>query len=397
MGRERRLRCCWRKGWWGIPNRSSSGHQIPGTAITAIAKRWWNFLPPSLVLCGLLLGGCEREPAKPATPAAPTQPPKSEAAAQVERLLNAGRIREADKLVDEYAPGQTTPNWEFLRMAARVKLNAGHPAAALSFAEQALALQPRDTETKVVLGVALVRTGQAARGEKLLSEMAGRFSRELNFQCQLAEARVLAGKLPEAERAAREAVKLSPDDVGSAPAVAKTHQTLGIVLIAQHRDPEAIAELRAAIGFYPRSAGSHYSLSIALARAGKLDEARAAAAQAVALDPNNAEFLANLGTILLEQKQWTTAGASLEKAVALETGDARAWGALGRALLQQKRAPEAAAALEKAVQLDPTQKSAWSALASAARLSGKSARAKEAEEKAKSLPPEPAEPLKFLN
>jgi tetratricopeptide (TPR) repeat protein len=317
-----------------------------------------------LAIALVMLVGCERETAKPAassTPAAPTQPPKSEAASQVERLLIAGKFQEADKLVDEYAPGQSDANWEFLRMAARAKLNVGNPTAALSYAEKALALQPRDTESKVVMGVALVRTGQAVRGEKLLSEMASRFSREVNFQCQLAEARSLAGKLPEAERAARDAVKYAPDDVGQAPLVARAHQTLGVVLIAQQRYPEAIAELRAAIEFYKYSAGSQYSLSVALARSGKLEEARAAAAQATVLNPGNAIFAAQLGAILLEQKQGVAASA----------------------------------ALEKAVQLDPNLKSAWTSLANAARLSGNSARAKAAEEKAKSLPADSPEGVKF--
>src|SRR5471030_1331153 len=192
-----------------------------------------------LAVAGCMPGGCDREAAKPPvpTPAAPTQPPKSDAAAQVERLLNAGRFHEADQLVDEYAPSQSDANWEFLHLAARAKLNAGDPVAALSYAERALALPPRDSETKVVMGVALARTGQAARGEKLLSEMASRFSREANFQCQLAEARLLAGKLPEAERAARDAIKFAPDDVAQSPLVAKAHQSLGNVLIAQQRYP----------------------------------------------------------------------------------------------------------------------------------------------------------------
>ena len=309
------------------------------------------------VMAGLMLGGCERETAKPTAPAAPTQPPKSEAALQVERLLNAGKIREADQLVDEYAPGQTEPNWEFLHIAARVKLNAGNATAALSYAEKALALQPRDTESKVVMGVALARTGQPARGEKLLSEMAGRFSKEPIFQCQLAESRVLAGKLPEAERAARDAVKLAPDDVAQAPLVARTHHALGQVFLAQQRYPEAIAELRAAIEFYNRDSAIHYSLSRALVRAGKLVEAQASAERAVALAPTNAAFVAALGNILVDQKKWGPA----------------------------------AVAFEKAVQLDPNRKSAWSSLANASRLSGNAARSKAADEKAKSLPADSAE------
>ena len=315
-----------------------------------------------MVATALILCGCEKEAAKPAAPAAPTQPPRSEAAMQIERLVTTGRISEADRLVDEYAPGQTEPNWEFLNIAARAKLNAGKSAEALAFAEKALALQPRDTQSKVVLGVALARSGQAAQGEKLVSEMANRFSKDSVFQCQLAEVRVLAGKLPEAERAAREAVKLASDDTSKNALIARTHHALGQVLLAQQRYPESIAELRVAIEFDNKSPALHYSLSRALARSGKLDDARASAERAVMLAPTNAAFLVWLGNIFMDQKQ----------------------------------AGPAAAALEKAVQLDPNFKPAWLGLAKAAGLNGNAARAKAADEKAKSLPADSAGEIIFL-
>ena len=82
--------------------------------------------------------------------------------AQVERLLAENKVREADKLVEQFALIAQDADWGFLRMAARTKLRAGDPAAAIPFAEVALKIYPRDSETKVVLGNALVRTGQAA-------------------------------------------------------------------------------------------------------------------------------------------------------------------------------------------------------------------------------------------
>ena len=83
--------------------------------------------------------------------------------AQVERLLAENKVREADKLVERFALIAQDADWGFLRMAARTKLRAGDPAAAIPFAEQALKIYPRDSETKVVLGNALARTGQAVR------------------------------------------------------------------------------------------------------------------------------------------------------------------------------------------------------------------------------------------
>ena len=315
-----------------------------------------------LVAAALILCGCEKEAAKPAAPATATQPPRSEAAMQIERLVTAGRIAEADRLVDEYAPGQTEPNWEFLNIAARAKLNADKTAAALAFAEKALALQPRDTQSKVVLGVALARTGQAAQGEKMVSEMTSRFSKDPVFQCQLAEVRVLAGKLPEAEKAAREAIKLASDDTSKNLLIARTHHALGQVLLAQQKYPESVAELRAALEFDNKSAAIYFSLSRALARSGKLDDARVSAERAGMLAPTNAAFLTWLGSVLIDQKQPASA----------------------------------VPVLEKAVQADPNFKPAWVALANAARLNGNAARAKTADEKAKSLPADTAGEIIFL-
>ena len=298
--------------------------------------------------------GCDRESSKPNALTTPTpETRKSDAGAQVERLLNAGSVAEANKLVDTLADGEPESNWEFWRMAARTKLLSGNPQLALTYAERTLAVQPRDSETKVVLGTALARTGQAAKGEKILSEMASRFSREISFQCQLAEARMLAGKLPEADRAARDAVRLCPDDVNQAPLIGRAYTTLGMVLNAQQRYPEAIAVLRQSIEFYPNSAVTYSALSVALARTGNADEARTAAEKAVALSPDNAMASANLGALLVEQKQW----------------------------------PKAVAALEKAVQLDPKLRTAWLNLAIAAKQTGNAARAQAAEQTAKSLPP----------
>jgi tetratricopeptide (TPR) repeat protein len=338
----------------------------------------------------LAFGGCERDPAKAQ---APVPPEKSTAEApsagtQVERLLAAGRFREADQLVDQFAPGRPDSDGDFLRMAARAKLNVGNPTAAIAYAEKALAVFPRDSESKVVLGVALARTGQAARGEKLLTEMASRFSREVKFQCQLAEVRVLAGMLPEAERAARAAVALEPE----AP---NAHNSLGLVLMAQQRYPDAVDELKQAVMFdFSKTPSLQNNLSIALARAGKMDLAVSTAEAALKLAPDNASVLTNLGALFLQTKQWPKAVEVYEKSTRLNPTDGESWNGLGYALLQQKRYKDAIAPLEQAVQLKPNSRSAWANLANAARLDGNNARSKTADEKARSLPPDPPESLK---
>ena len=185
-----------------------------------------------------------------------------DAGTQIERLLNRQKFREADALVDEFAPSLPDSDWGFLRMAARAKLNNRNPAAAIPYAEKALAIYPRDSETKVVLGIALARVGQAERGEKLLTEMASRFSREANFQAQLAEARIRADRKKEAEQPARRAVELAPDSP-------EAHQVLGAILTALSRYPEAISELQLSAEMDPNAALTWSTLANAYFGAGQ--------------------------------------------------------------------------------------------------------------------------------
>src|SRR5450432_3263713 len=101
-----RLRCCSRERKSATLEHFSFDEQTKEFVKAPVAGSKRRITPLCFVVVWLALGGCEREAAKPPTSAGPTQPPKSEAAAQVEQLLNAGKFREADKLVDEYAPSQ---------------------------------------------------------------------------------------------------------------------------------------------------------------------------------------------------------------------------------------------------------------------------------------------------
>ncbi len=299
--------------------------------------------------------------------------------AEIEQLLKEGKTREASELVDKLASGKSESDWEFHRMAARAKLRDQNSAAAIPYAERALALNPRDSETKVVLGTALARTGQAAKGEKLLTEMAGRFSMETDFQIQLAEARLRAGLLEAAETPARQAVKLAPN-------AAQTHGILGMVLMGLQRTSEAVDELRVATQLEPQSKEGWISLSSALTQGGQYKEALESCERGLAIAPDNALLQANRGLIFLHQKEWDKATLGLQKTVKLDPSDALSWNNLGFVLLKQKRAKDAVAALEQAVKLSPTSSAAWTNLAVATRLTGDTARSKLATQKARALP-----------
>ncbi len=312
----------------------------------------------------------------------------SDGGTQVEELLKQHKYREASQLVDLLAPGIPANDWGFLRMAARAKLRDQNPAAAIPYAERALALFPRDSETKVVLGSALARTGQAVKGEKLLTEMASRFSLEADFQMDLAEARLRAGLLEAAEKPARQAVKIAPNAAGS-------HATLGMVLMALQRSAEAIDELRMVTEMEPHSKAGWMSLSSAYTQAGQYKDALDACERGIAIAPSDALLQANRALIFSQQKQWDKATLAYQKTVKIDASDAMSWNNLGYVLLQQRRAKEALPALEQALKLNPNLRNAWLNLANATRQTGDTARSKTAEQKAKALPSDPPQVYRY--
>src|SRR5262249_39868264 len=146
--------------------------------------------------------------------------------------------------------------------------------------EKALVLLPRDSETKVVLGSALARTGQAERAAKLLGEMGNRFSREANYQAELANARMRAGAFADAEEPARQAVKLAPN-------AAATHGVLALVLMGLQRTNEAIDELRVATELEPQSAAAWGTLASAYSMAGQFKSALEACETGLGISPDH--------------------------------------------------------------------------------------------------------------
>ena len=194
-------------------------------------------------------------------------------------------------------------DWAFLRMAARAKLRAGDPAAALPFAELALKIYPRDSETKRVLGVALARTGPAARGEKLLTEVstleAAKFHGGLGGGASARPEGGCGGSArPPRRRPLLEAkqwtnaaaayenvVQLATND-------ATSWNNLGFALLQLNRPRDAIAPLERAVMINPHRCSAWLNLPQAARLSSRTAGAKVAEQKARGLpkDPNEINF-----------------------------------------------------------------------------------------------------------
>ena len=155
------------------------------------------------------------------------------------------------------------------------------------------------------------------------------------------------GKLDEAERRLRIAIK-------SAPQYAGALDNLGLILQAEGRTDEALSMFSRARRVLPMNleVAAHYAKS--LAQAGRIDEALAEFQPIYQADPEHPGVEVELGMLLSQKGRNEEALALLRHAVARLPENAQAHAALGVALARGGQYPASVAELERAVQLQPT-------------------------------------------
>ena len=99
------------------------------------------------------------------------------------------------------------------------------------------------------------------------------------------------GRVGEAERQLREAIRLRPD-------YAEAHAALGATLCAQQRFAEGLGHLKTALTIAPDVSGAHQSMGEAYASQGQMMPALAAYERALALRPDDVMVMNRIGWIL---------------------------------------------------------------------------------------------------
>jgi len=120
-----------------------------------------------------------------------------------------------------------------------------------------------------------------------------------------------AGRLAEAVRGYRRALKVAPDH-------ADALHLLGIALLQSNEAKEALAALRRAARLKPAEPAIHLNLGNALTNTGRADEAIASYRRAVELDPTLADGWFNLGNVLDQRAAHDEALAAYDRAIAVD-------------------------------------------------------------------------------
>jgi tetratricopeptide (TPR) repeat protein len=230
-----------------------------------------------------------------------------------------------------------------LRAVIAVATNARDEA--LSFAQQAVALDNRSATARLALSYAL----QAAfdlPGALASAEEAARLQPESSLaRTRLAELRLSLGDMDRALEAAREAVRLDPR-------VSRAHTVLGFAYLTQIRPAEAARAFEAAIRLDAADPLPRLGRGLATIRQGDLEGGRRELEVAVSLDPGQALLRSYLGKAYYEERRHPLDGEQFVLAKELDVHDPTAW--LYDAIRKQSlnRPIEALHDLERSIELN---------------------------------------------
>ena len=241
--------------------------------------------------------------------------------AQIERLIDAGWLREAEERLNAAikASGETPAT---LLVQARLLFKQRRFVESIQKLERVIAaatdpsLKQLDAEAHKLMGLNLVLLNHLDLAEPFLKDAAAMSPNDHLTRFHLGTLYYTTSRFAAAETELREAVKLNPE-------FAKAHDTLGLALEELGNDEAALAAYRRAIEL------------------GERQKLR---------DPS--PYL-NLGKFLLAKNRLRESLPMLEKAVALDDKSAEAAFQLGKTLGKLGREAEAVKALNQAIRNDP--------------------------------------------
>jgi Flp pilus assembly protein TadD len=238
------------------------------------------------------------------------------------RLHQQGRLAEAEHGYRQVL-GIVPDHPEALHGIGVLALQAGQPAAALAWLDQAIAASPATARFHLHRAHALLGLGQAEAAIEAC-RTALRFRRNDAETLQtLGHALSDAGRVDEALTAYRDAAKRKPD-------LPDIQNNLGTALRALNRLDEAESRLREALRRSPRDPGVLVNLSGVLKEQGRFAPAESCLRDALRLRPDDPAATYNLGLLLLLTGRFAEAWPAFEArfaagAVAARTFRQPAW------------------------------------------------------------------------
>lgn len=223
---------------------------------------------------------------------------------------------------------------------------AGDLAEAEGLYRQILRQEPEHPDALYFLGVLAHQTGQPTAALDLLSRVGKQNKRNAHYHLALGNIYRSLGRLEEAARALREALRIQPD-------FADAHSNLAIVLQLDGHLDKAYAAYQRALRLRPESVADLINLGNILQEWGRLDEAAQYYQSALELMPDNALANNNLGNVLLAQGLYKQASTSYARAIGCDPSLVEAYYNMGNALKAQREWGGATDCYHKALALRP--------------------------------------------
>jgi tetratricopeptide (TPR) repeat protein len=233
----------------------------------------------------------------------------------------------------------------YLQMAAAYH-NAGQPAQAIPYYQQALAKDPAYLPALRSLGASQLRADQLADAQATLERAVKAHPSDSLSWLDLARLRRQLGKPAEAVAAARQAAAAEPELVDA-------HVTLGMALLDTGDRPGAEAAFRAALREDPAQADAHTNLGNLLAARGAAAEAAVHFQAAIRANPGHALAHFNLALFAANQRQFAKAIPAAKEAVRLEPSNMNARDLLGNLYAADRQWREAAALYRETLKASP--------------------------------------------
>jgi predicted CXXCH cytochrome family protein len=202
-------------------------------------------------------------------------------------------------------------------------------------------------EGELYLALAQVKQGSNRKAgiARLTAAITKHAPRRAEWYAELAEAHEIDGRLDQAARFRRDAVRLDPS--------AASWQRLGTTLRKAARHAEAVEALQRSTALAPTRALTWHELGLARQAQGRSADAVAAMQKAIALDPELREAHNNLGIIRFASGDSARAEAGFREAIRIDPGFADAHGNLANLLAAAGRIEEAEGEFQASIRLRP--------------------------------------------
>jgi predicted O-linked N-acetylglucosamine transferase (SPINDLY family) len=231
--------------------------------------------------------------------------------------------------------------------------------AAEALYKQVLALDPEHADALHLYGCLADSRGQDELAVSLIGRAVRANRDAYPFHCNLANILARQGRLDDAIRHYRAALRIKPD-------FAIALNNLGTALERNNDRAAAVLCYRKAIRYQPAYPDPHYNLRLALKADGDLDAAIAAYREVIRLRPSHVGAHYNLGNAHALAQRPVQAVAAYRAALALQADDPRIHTNLGGALMKLGQLEAAIQSFECALQLDAEDMFAQSNLIQAA-------------------------------